>query len=64
MTPAQERIMWSGPKLGTSRAIMKLFSPFPNTYQHEPHGDQWEPGSGKRAVDILLRLMVSQNYCY
>lgn len=56
--------MWSGPKLGTARAIMKLFSPFPNTYQHEPHGDQWEPGSGKRAVDILLRLMVSQNYCY
>lgn len=54
--------MGSDPKLEIAGAVMKLFSPFANNYQHFPHRDQWEPGTGKRTVDTLLRLIFSYSY--
>lgn len=63
MIPAQGRITWPDAKPEIAGATMKLFSPFPNSYQHKAHRDQWEPSSGKTAVDTMPRLMVSENYC-
>lgn len=51
------------PKAEIARAILKLFSPFLNNDQHYTRRGWWEPGTGKRAVDGRLRLIVSQNYC-
>jgi hypothetical protein len=50
-------------KVEIARAILKLFSPFLNNDQHCTRRGWWEPGTGKRAVDGWLRLIVSQNYC-